>query len=190
MSFEKKAYNKIKRGFMTTFNPNRGLIEYKENKIETDLTFLTEQGKVFIASQRWEMPGGSTEYIEIRVPSEISMRIYSEFFSVSGGLFFIDLLRAPDFTPGTIEFQHSCLNCVIGIQPAVRLFRGAESIDNAVFIEYNQAGGGGRQASGTAEVFGTYRITNGVTVPLFIRIENRDNQDRFVSLGVIWSEKQ
>ena len=173
---------------MGKFNPNRGLIEYKENKVNTDLTFLTEQGKVFIASQRWEMPGNSIDYVEIRVPSDINMRIYSEFFSVSGGLFFIDLLRAPDFTPGTEEFYHSCLNCVLGIQPSVRLFRGAENFDNEVFIEFNQTGGAGRQASGTAETFGTYRITNGVTVPLFIRVENRDNQDHFVSLGLIWSE--
>lgn len=170
-------------------DPNVGGRQFLQNQIETDLTFLTEQGKVFIASQRWEMPGTSTEHVEIRVPSAISMRIYSEFFSVSGGLFFIDLLRAPDFTQGTEEFNHSCLNCVVGTQPSVRLFRGAGSIDNAVVIEFNQAGGGGRQASGTSEVFGTYRITNGVTVPLFIRIENRDSQNHFVSLGVIWSEK-
>jgi len=163
--------------------------QYIRWKAGLDIGREVERGRAFSGSDRWTIPAESVDWVQLKVPESVKVRLYSRVVSTGGDPFNIDLVRADSVTDGTTEFAHAGLNCVVGELPQARLFRGASSPVNPVTLEYGRIPANrGPQSSGATQVDGTYRILNGSVDPTLLRIENTGNADRTVNLLFVWTE--
>lgn len=157
--------------------------------LRTDKGYLSEQGRVFSASDRWTIAAGATDYVEIRIPAGTTMRIYDLTMATGGDPFNIDLVRADSITQGDTELHHACTNCVIGDFPQARLYRGASGLTNEQVLETGfLPAERGPQSAGATRVQGVYRIIDGSVDPTLLRIENTGGTDRIFNALLIWSE--
>ncbi len=162
---------------------------WRRHVLSTDLAYKTEQGESFSGSDRWEVPANSVDWVQFHIPPSVRLRVYSRIVSIGGDPFNVDLVRADSVTPGETEFSHSCLNCVVGILPEARLFRGASNPVNPITIENGFIPAArGPQSSGATQVQGAYRVLNGSTSPTLLRVENTGGTTRIVNLLVVWTE--
>jgi len=162
----------------------------RKHWLRTDRSYLSEQGRVFSASDRWTIAAGATDYVEIRIPAGTTMRIYDLSAATGGDPFNIDFVRADSITQGATELAHACTNCVIGDMPQARLYRGASGLTNEQVLEYGfLPAARGPQSAGAVRVQGVYRIIDGSVDPTLLRVENTGGTDRTFNLLAIWSEE-
>ena len=162
---------------------------WRRHVLSTDLAYKTEQGEAFSGSDRWEFPANSVDWVQFHIPPSVRIRVYARIVSTGGDPFNVDLVRADSVTLGETEFSHSCMNCVVGILPEARLFRGASNPVNPITIEHGFIPAAlGPLSSGAIQVQGAYRVLNGSVSPTLLRVENTGGTARTVNLLLVWTE--
>lgn len=159
--------------------------------IRTNLTWAIENGRAYIASDRWEVAAGATDYVELVADPDALVRIYDRIIAVDGGRWEIDLLRPDSITAGTDTFEVSCLNCTKPINAVTQFRRGATNPINVQTLEKTLIPAQrGPQSSGALQDVDIFRVTNGnPDTVLVLALTNTDDQAHTINLQVIWSEE-
>lgn len=163
-------------------------IHWRRHVLTTDLTYMTEEGKAFTASDRWTIAAGATEYLEFRIPAGTVVRVYSRLTAVEGELFTVDLCAATSITPGTIELTHT--NMVLGgASPAARIYRNVTGVTGPVVKEFSMIPAQrGPQSSGAFQAFDAYRKITSTPVPSLLRVTNTGASPNLFNLIILWTE--
>lgn len=164
-------------------------IFWRRHILRTDLRYQTEKGNAFSASDRWDMPSGSVEYLEFRIPVGVTVRIYDRLTAVEANDFNFDLCSVDSITPGGIEFSHT--NMRVGrALPQARIWRGATSPVNLVVREKTLfPNAGGFLGSGSISESESYRIIDGSDKPSILRVENTGGSAAVFNIIVLWTEE-
>ena len=159
--------------------------------IRTSLTWAIENGRAYIASDRWEVAAGATDYVELVADPDTLVRIYDRIIAVDGGRWEVDLLRPESITPGTDELQVSCLNCTQPINAVTKFRRGATNPVNVQTLERTMIPSRrGPQSAGALQHVDVFRVINGNPGSvLVLALTNTDGQAHTLNLQVIWSEE-
>jgi len=176
---------------MTYRRESLDFAEWQRYLLRTEIRYAIEQGKAFMASDRFEVPGKSEEYIELVVPLTTKVRVYDRIIGVTGGVWHVDVLRVSSITPGATDLETGCLNCAAGTQPTAMLRRGGADpvIVNTLERDLIPAQRG-PQSSGALASFQTYRVANGEpATDLVMRVENTSNSAETINVAFVWSEE-
>ncbi len=164
---------------------------WRSHRVQTDISFATEQGFGFVGSSRWVVPGDSEDYIQVSIPSDTVVRFYNRLIAVSGGRWEIDILQVSNITDGTTPFIISPLNTTHQREPKVGLVRGGlnptiEAVREQVLLPAAR----GPQSSGVTGGDLVYRVLNGTDDgELVLRVANTDNNSQTINIKWAWSEE-
>lgn len=156
--------------------------------MRTDLTYQTEQGYAFTASDRWSIAGNSSDYLELRIPEGIDVRIYDRFTSMEANAFDVDLCSVTSITAATTEFNHTNMKIACP-QPQSRVWRGATNPVGLVVREstYIPASSTGSSSGGLAEST-AYRLLRATTPASILRITNTEAGASIFNLIILFTE--
>lgn len=154
----------------------------------TDLRYQTERGNAFAASDRWVIAGNSSDHLELRIPEDITVRVYERMNAVEGNAFDIDLCSVDSIVPGNTELIHTNMKLGSG-KPQSRIWRGATSPVNLVVREstYLPAASTGSSSGGLAEL-DAYRLMQRTDPPSILRITNTEAGDKIFNLIILFTE--